>query len=194
MNVKRLLRKIVDFFYFRETLSFFTVMTAENKVIDYCWVLGTLAHKSNETDYAFEQYVRYHLKHTRSDLYIPPYRILRYDFPDVSQLPLLPEDPSEEFTNNIFVPWIMEGEFPTVKDLDFRGLYFAIEFGVYSLDAVCSTTGIERTESHRRIKKRYIVNRILQADLDEHRSYGFYLKMLALQDERHRSNKAVTCG
>ena len=34
MNVKRLLRKIVDFFYFRETLSFFTVMTAENKVID----------------------------------------------------------------------------------------------------------------------------------------------------------------
>ena len=27
----------------------------------------------------------------------------------------------------------MEGEFPTVKDLDFRGLYFAIEFGVYSV-------------------------------------------------------------
>ena len=57
MNVKRLLRKIVDFFYFRETLSFFTVMTAENKVIDYCWVLGTLAHKflclkSEKTDSA----------------------------------------------------------------------------------------------------------------------------------------------
>lgn len=194
MNVKKLLRKIVDFFYFPESLSFFLVMTDENKVLDYCWVLGGLARKSNEVDYAFEQYVRYHLKHTRSDLYIPPYRILRYDFPDVSQLPLLPEDPSDEFTNKIFLPWIMEGELRPVKDLDFRGLHFAIEFGVYSLDAVCSTTGIERTESHRRIKKRYIVNRILQADLDEHRSYGFYLKMLALQDERHRSSRAVTCG
>ena len=44
------------------------------------------------------------------------------------------------------------------------------------------------------IKKRYIVNRILQTDLDEHRSYGFYREMLALQDERQRLSKSVTCG
>lgn len=77
-----------------------------------------------------------------------------------------------------------------VKDLFRYREAFALHFDLYPLDALSGSTGVEKTESYTPNTKRYIVNRIIPADLRDHRSYAFYCEMIALQDENHKQEQA----
>lgn len=183
--IKKLFFDFRDFFRYREACALFLVLTDKNEVFDYFYVTGSRARRNNETDYAFREFVSFHLEHTRKDCYIPPYRILRYDFLDVSLLPYFPKgEITEMYMKQQLIPWLLHEVFVPMKELDFRQLCFAVQFDVYSLDAVCDSIGLERSEVQSPKGGRYIVNRILEKDLSQNRSYNFYCEMLALQDER----------
>lgn len=190
--IKKFFSDLKEFIRYKEAFALFLVLTDENEVVDYSCVTGGSARKSNETDYAFREFLSYHLEHTRKDYYIPPYRIFRYDFPDVSMLPSFPESKiSKEYVKQQLVPWLFHQTFAPMKELDFRQLCFAIQFDVYPLDAICASVGLERTEKQSGTSQSYIVNHILEEDLRQNRSYNFYCEMLALQDERRMLCHAI---
>ena len=191
--IKNIFFGLKEFFRNREAFAFFLVLTDKNEIFDYSCVTGGSARKSNETDYAFREFLSYHLEHTRKDYYTPPYRIFRYDFPDVSVLPSFPESKiPDRYVKEQLFPWLLHQIFVPMKELDFRQLCFAIQFDVYTLDAVCASIGLERKEKQSSECRYYIVNRILEDDLKQNRSYNFYCEMLALQDERQRLCHAIT--
>lgn len=190
--IKKFFSDLKEYIRYREACAFFLVLTEKNEVFDYAYVTGDSARKNNQTDYAFREFLTYHLEHTRGDCYIPPYRIYRYDFPDVSVLPFFPTSKiTEGYVRQQLVPWLFRQVFVPMKELDFRQLCFAIQFGVYTLDVVCASVGLERTEKQSGTGGYSIVNRILEKDLKQNRSYNFYCEMLALQDERYILSHAI---
>lgn len=190
--IKEFISKLKECFRHREAFSFFLILTDKNEIFDFSYVTGSSARKNNETDYAFGEFVTYHLEHTKKDYYIPPYRIFRYDFSDIILLPSIPEGTiTHEYVEKQLVPWLMSEVFAPMKEFDFRQLCFAVQFDVYSLDAVCGSAGIERTEKQPEKGGYFIVNRIVMKDLEQNRSYNFYREMLALQDERQMLCHAI---
>lgn len=183
--MKQYIRKLKDFFRYRESLACFVLLNEQQEVVDYRYVQGSSAHKSNEVDYAFGEFIRYHLKHTHSDIYTPPFQMLRYDLSDRNILPV-GEIESTVYVQKVLLPFIKREQLRPVKAFDLRQLYFTLHFDLYSLDALSGSVGIEKAVGDRPNGKRYIVNRILPADLENHRSYAFYCEMIALQDENHK--------